>query len=76
VRKITAQIKSEMSVGLTPEIEAALQVAVEFVGMKPSQFARQAILEKLVREGFMRHPGMVFQNNNSNNHPGVEAAKA
>ena len=53
---MTAKIKSEMSVGLTPEIESALQVATEFQGMKPSQYGRQAILEKLVREGFLKHP--------------------
>jgi hypothetical protein len=53
---MTAKIKTEMSVGLTPEIQEALQVAVEFQGMKPSQYGRQAILERLVREGFMKHP--------------------
>jgi hypothetical protein len=53
---MAAKIKSEMSVGLTPEIEAALNVAVEFQGMKPSQYGRQAILEKLVAQGFLKHP--------------------
>ena len=53
---MVAKIKSEMSVGLTPEIESALKVATDFVGMKPSQFGRQAILEKLCREGFLKHP--------------------
>ena len=38
---MVAKIKSEMSVGLTPEIESALKVATDFVGMKPSQFGRQ-----------------------------------
>ena len=51
-----------MSVGLTPEIEEALKVATDFVGMKPSQFGRQAILEKLCREGYMRHPMHNYQN--------------
>ena len=54
---MAARIKSEMSVGLTPEIESALKVATEFVGMKPSQFGRQAILEKLCREGYLPAPG-------------------
>jgi hypothetical protein len=53
---MAAKIKSEMSVGLTPEIEEALKVATEFQGMKPSQYGRQAILERLVREGFLKHP--------------------
>jgi hypothetical protein len=60
---MTARILSEMSVGLTPEIEAALEVAADFSGLKPSQFGRQAIIEKLVRDGFIKHPGMArFEN--------------
>jgi hypothetical protein len=53
---MAARILSELSVGLTPEIEAAMKVACEFQGMKPSQYARQAVLHKLVAEGFMQHP--------------------
>jgi hypothetical protein len=53
---MTAKIKREMSVGLTPEIQQALLVATEFQGMKPSQYGRQAILEKLVQQGFLKHP--------------------
>lgn len=53
---MTARILTELSVGLTPEIEAAMKVACEFQGMKPSQYARQAVLHKLVAEGFMQHP--------------------
>ena len=55
---MAAKIKSEMSVGLTPEIAAALNVAVEFEGVKASQFGRMAILERLVARGYMRHPGI------------------
>ena len=55
---MAAKIKSEMSVGLTPEIEAALNVAVEFEGIKASQFGRLAILERLVARGYMHHPGI------------------
>jgi hypothetical protein len=54
--KMTAKIKSEMSVGITDEIKSALEIATEFQGTKPSQYGRQAILEKLVREGFLKHP--------------------
>jgi hypothetical protein len=57
-RKMAAKVIKEMSVGLTEQIESALQVATEFQGMKPSQYGRQAILEKLVREGYLRHPAM------------------
>ena len=55
---MAAKILTEMSVGLTPEIQDALIIATEFSGMKPSQYGRQAILERLVREGFLRHPGL------------------
>jgi diketogulonate reductase-like aldo/keto reductase len=55
---MAAKILSEMSVGLTPEIAKALNVATEFSGLKPSQYGRMAILERLVREGFLRHPGI------------------
>ena len=58
---MAARVIKEMSVGLTPEIEEALKVATDFIGMKPSQFGRQAILEKLVREGYMRHPAMRYE---------------
>jgi hypothetical protein len=50
---MTAQITCEMMVGITPKIIDAIENACEDIGMKPSQFARQAIVEKLVREGFM-----------------------
>lgn len=53
---MAARILSELSVGLTDEISAALKLASEFAGIKPSQFGRQAILEKLVREGYLQHP--------------------
>jgi hypothetical protein len=60
---MTARILTEMSVGLTAEIEAALEVAADFSGLKPSQFGRQAIIEKIVRDGFIKHPGMArFEN--------------
>ena len=65
---MSAKIKTEMSVGLTDEIQTALIMATDFVGMKPSQFGRQAILEKLVREGFLRHPGV------ANYDAGIKAA--
>ena len=62
---MVAKIKDEMSVGLTPEIKEALQIATEFQGMKPSQYGRQAILEKLVQQGFLKHPMHRQWENNS-----------
>ncbi len=55
---MAAKILSEMSVGLTPEIQAALENAVAFSGIKASQYARIALVEKLCRERFMQHPGI------------------
>jgi hypothetical protein len=62
---MTQKIKVEISVGLTEQIKSALEMASEFTGTTPSQYGRQAILEKLIREQFMQHPGIAhFQNNN------------
>lgn len=52
-----AVIKKEIAVGITDEIEAALATASAFTGLKVSQFARIALVEKLSREQFMQHPG-------------------
>jgi hypothetical protein len=51
-----ARLTIEMSVSLTPEISQALEIATEFSGMKPSQYARQAVLKRLVSQGFLEHP--------------------
>jgi hypothetical protein len=57
---MAARILSEISVGLTPELETAVKLASEFSGMKPSQLGRVALVEKIVRDGFMQHPGQKF----------------
>ena len=43
-------------VGLTEKIRDGIENACEDSGMKPSQYARQAIFEKLVREGYLSKP--------------------
>jgi hypothetical protein len=53
---MVAQITSELMVGLTDKIKYGLEIACEDQGMKPSQFARQAIFEKLVRQGYLDRP--------------------
>lgn len=53
-----AKIEREISVGLSKEIEAALNVATAFEGIKASQFGRMAILERLVARGYLKHPGI------------------
>jgi hypothetical protein len=49
-------LTQEINVSLTPEIAAVLKIATEFTGLRTSQFGRQAIIEKLVRDQFMQHP--------------------
>ena len=66
---MTAKILLEMSVGLTPEIAKALNIATEFSGLKPSQYGRMAILERLVREGFLKHPGITNYESLTNKQP-------
>jgi hypothetical protein len=52
-------------IGLTEQIEAALTMVEDFSGLKPSQYCRQAILERLVKDGFMQHPAAVHLKNNT-----------
>ncbi|MGA8697163.1 MAG: hypothetical protein WB689_25660 [Xanthobacteraceae bacterium] len=53
---MAAQITEEIMVGLTEKIRDGIENACEDSGMKPSQYARQAIFEKLVREGYLSKP--------------------
>jgi hypothetical protein len=55
---MTAKIKTELAVGVTDEIRSALENAVAFSGIKASQYARIALVEKLCREQFMQRPGL------------------
>jgi hypothetical protein len=50
---MASRILSDLSVGVTPEIQEALETAVAFSGIKASQYARIALVEKLVREQFL-----------------------
>jgi hypothetical protein len=49
---------TDLSVGVTAEIQEALETAVAFSGIKSSQYCRIALVEKLVREQFLKHPGL------------------
>jgi hypothetical protein len=53
---MAATITHEFMCGVTEKIRDAMEAACEFSGMRPSQYARQAIVEKLVREGFINRP--------------------
>jgi hypothetical protein len=52
------RIETELSVGLTKAQAEALAVATEFQGLKPSVYCRGAVVNRLVAEGFLQHPGM------------------
>jgi hypothetical protein len=60
---MAAVITEEIMVGITPKIKEAIEFVCSLNGMKPSQYARQAIFEKLVREGVIEAPS--FRRNNS-----------
>jgi hypothetical protein len=51
-----ATIDHEIMVGITEKIKDALEAACEFNGVKQSQYARQALADRLAREGFMHRP--------------------
>ncbi len=59
---MAARIKQEISVGMSDEIADALKTATQFTEIKASQFGRIALVEKLCREGYLRHPGFSYQN--------------
>jgi hypothetical protein len=54
---MAANIKSELVVGITDQMKDAIETVCTFQGLKPSQFWRIAILEKLVALQAMEHPG-------------------
>ena len=72
---MTARIKTELAVGVTDEIQAALETAVHYSGIKASQYARIALVEKLTREQFMRHPGVVYLEKVAARNPELQAAE-
>lgn len=53
---MAAQITSEIMVGLTEKIREGIEIACACNGMRPSQYCRQAVFEKLVREGVIEPP--------------------
>jgi hypothetical protein len=71
----SGQFKSDLSVAVTAEIEAALETAIAFSGIKASQYCRIALVEKLTREKFMRHPGLVYLEKAAAKNPELQAAE-
>jgi hypothetical protein len=60
-----APIKWEKLVGYTDEIKSAVEMATDCMGLKFSTYARLALIEKLVKDGFLAHPAIKYQNGNS-----------
>jgi hypothetical protein len=56
-----ARITLLLSVGITPQIKTELEMACEYFGVTPSQFARQSIVEALMRCGVRPAPGLLYQ---------------
>jgi hypothetical protein len=55
---MAARITLEIMVGITEKIRDGIDNACEDTGLRPSQYARQAIFEKLVREGYLSKPSL------------------
>jgi len=63
---MSGRITREVFVGLSEQMATALEVACTFTGVKASIYGRQAVLQRLVAEGFMQHPLAHLANNNTN----------
>jgi hypothetical protein len=70
---MAATIKREIAVGITDQIEAALENAVAFSGIKSSQYCRIALVEKLCREQFMQHPGLAHLEKTAAQRPEIKS---
>jgi hypothetical protein len=57
----TAKLKTLLTIGVTNDIKNALEIASESNATTCSQLARQAILQFLVREGYLQHPAAIYQ---------------
>jgi hypothetical protein len=60
-----AKIKRERMIGITDAIDTALAQVEDFTGLKPSQYCRMAIQQRLVADGFMQHPAAAHLHNNN-----------
>jgi hypothetical protein len=51
-----ARITELLSVGITPQLRIEIEAACDYFGLTPSQYVRQAAVEKLMRDGIRRPP--------------------
>ena len=58
-----AKLPFEIGVSLSAEQVQALQLATKCLSTGQSQYARQALIERLIREQFLPHPLAAASNN-------------
>ena len=51
-------IVSQLSVGLTHEMEQAIAAITTAHSMTPSQYGRRALISQLVADGMLQHPSV------------------
>jgi hypothetical protein len=74
---MSAKITNDLSVGISTDIAAALEIATEFSGVKSSTYGRIALVEKLTREGFLIHPGTArLEKSSRKNNPEIQPQPA
>jgi hypothetical protein len=49
-------IIGQLSVGVTAEMQRAIEVVTAAYSTTPSQYARRALISQLVADGMIRHP--------------------
>jgi hypothetical protein len=57
-------ITSQLSVGLTPEMERAIEAITAVHSMTPSQYGRRALISQLVADGMITHPAQRLAESN------------
>jgi hypothetical protein len=53
---MVAPITKELMVGITEKIRDGIDAAWEDTGVRPSIYCREAIFQRLVREGYLNKP--------------------
>jgi hypothetical protein len=54
--KTTSRLPREIGVSISDEMDAALTIATQAFATGTSQYVRQALMERLIREQWLPHP--------------------
>jgi len=57
--KMSGRLEIEVSVSISLEIQAALDAALEFNGLRSSQYVRLALVERLHKDGWIERKQVV-----------------